>query len=88
MRGSDGGWDGGRDGGRERKGGRREGKSVRTELVPGDACTIRKKAMQLHVYLTQCVDQMVLESQLPHKIVSILFKLATVNKRLTILWGI
>ena len=30
----------------------------------------------------------VLESQLPHKIVNLLFELVTVNNKLTILWGI
>ena len=37
-------------------------------------------------YLTQRVDQMVLERQFPHKAVNVLFQLVIVNK-LTILWG-
>ena len=34
--------------------------------------------------LTQCITQMVLESQLPHKIVNLLFLLVTVTNKLTI----
>ena len=36
---------------------------------------------------TQCINQMVLESQLPHKIVNSLFHSIIVNNELTILWG-
>ena len=38
-------------------------------------------------YLTQCINQMVLESQLPPKNVNLWFQLVTVNNKLTILWG-
>jgi hypothetical protein len=38
-------------------------------------------------YLTQCINEMVLQSQLLHKIVNQLFCLAIVNNKLTILWG-
>ena len=41
----------------------------------------------LQVYLTQCIYRMVLESQLPHKIVKFLCRLVTVNNKLTSLWG-
>ena len=37
-----------------------------------------------HLYITQCINQMVGESQPPHKIVNLL---AIVNSKLTILWG-
>ena len=40
----------------------------------------------LQVYLTQCIDQMVSESQLPHKIVNLLFTIINQNIKLTILW--
>ena len=37
-------------------------------------------------YLTRCIDQMVLEGQLLHKIVNLLFQLVIVNDKLTIWW--
>ena len=37
--------------------------------------------------LTQCVNQTVLVSQLPHITVNLLYSLAIVNNKLTILWG-
>ena len=37
--------------------------------------------------LTQCIYQIVLESQLPHTIVKLIFELVLVNNKLTILWG-
>ena len=36
------------------------------------------------VYLTRCIDSTVIESQLPHKIVDLLFRLVKVNNKLTI----
>jgi len=37
-------------------------------------------------YLAQSFNQMVLESQLPHTIVNLLFRLVIVNNKSTILW--
>jgi hypothetical protein len=39
------------------------------------------------VYLTRCVHQLVLESQLTHKTVNLIFQLVIVNNKLTILRG-
>ena len=39
------------------------------------------------VYLTQSVYQLVLESQLSHKTVNLIFQLVIVNNKLTIVWG-
>ena len=41
----------------------------------------------LGFYLTQCINQMVLESQLPHKIVISLVTITLVHSNLTILWS-
>ena len=41
----------------------------------------------LQVYLTECIYQLVLESQLPHKTVNLIFSSVIVNNKLTILWG-
>jgi hypothetical protein len=38
-------------------------------------------------YLTECINQMVLESQLPHTIVNLLSYLVIENNKLTILFG-
>ena len=38
------------------------------------------------LYLTHFINQIILESQLPHKIVDIIFQSAIVNNKLTILW--
>jgi hypothetical protein len=38
-----------------------------------------------HSYLTQCIHQLLLESQSPHKTVNLIFELVIVNKKLTIL---
>jgi hypothetical protein len=37
-------------------------------------------------HLTRCIDQMVLESQPPYKIVNLLHGKVTVNNKLRILW--
>ena len=37
-------------------------------------------------YLTKCIHQLVLESQLPHKTVNLVFELEILNNELTILW--
>ena len=39
-------------------------------------------------HLTECINQMVSESQLPHKIVNLLFTSTNLNNNLMILWGI
>ena len=39
-------------------------------------------------YLTQCIGQMVAESQLRHEIVNLLFTMTDYNNAVTILWGI
>ena len=38
-------------------------------------------------YLTQCTYSLVLESQVPHKTVTFIFVLVTVNHKLKVLWG-
>ena len=54
----------------------------------GCGCWSRVSGWQVRVYLTQCVDWMVLESQTPHKTVDLLFKsvIHVVSNNLTILW--
>ena len=47
--------------------------------------SIPDKARQ--TYLTQCVDQFVSESQIPHKTVNLMFQFVIVNNKLIILWG-
>ena len=37
--------------------------------------------------LTECIHELVLESQLPHKTVNLIFPSVVVHNRLTILWG-
>ena len=39
------------------------------------------------IYLTECINEMVLGSQLPHKIVDLLFTIAHSNNYFTVLWG-
>ena len=39
------------------------------------------------IYFTQCVNEMVLELQLPHKTVNFMCLLSIVNNKSTILWG-
>ena len=38
-------------------------------------------------YLTQCIDELVLESQLPHQIVNLSFTNTNKNIKSTVLWG-
>jgi hypothetical protein len=38
-------------------------------------------------YLTECIYSLVLESQLTHKIVNLLFTITNSNIKLTVLWG-
>ena len=42
---------------------------------------------EMRPYLTECIYQLVLASQLSHKIVNLFIELAIVNNKLTILWG-
>ena len=35
----------------------------------------------------QCIHEMVLESQLPHRVVNLLFTITNENNKLTMLWG-
>ena len=39
-------------------------------------------------HLTECVHQLVLESQLPHKTVNLLLTITNQDDNLTVLWGI
>ena len=39
------------------------------------------------VYFTSCISELVLESQLPHKIFNLLFTITNCDMRLTVLWG-
>ena len=41
----------------------------------------------VRMYLTECIYQLVLESQLPHKIVNMLFTITYQMIKLTVLWG-
>ena len=41
----------------------------------------------LEFHLTECINQMVLQGQLPHKIVNLLITVTKQNHKLTILWG-
>jgi hypothetical protein len=45
-----------------------------------------QRAQLVRFYLTECDYQLVLESQLPHKIVNLLFKIAYKSIKLTVLW--
>jgi len=40
-----------------------------------------------HLYLTQCISQTVLESELPHIIGNLWFAIGYENNELTVLWG-
>ena len=48
---------------------------------------VQSRARAAADYLTQCIDQMVFESQFPHKTVNLLLQLVIVNNELTDLWG-
>ena len=39
------------------------------------------------IHFTECINEMVFERQLPHKIVNLLFTIANLNIKLDILWG-
>ena len=43
-----------------------------------------KEKHRVRAYLTQCIHELVLESQLPHKIVNLLFTIADSSIRLTV----
>ena len=43
--------------------------------------------MRVLIYLTECIDQLVLESQLSHEFVNLLFTNTDLNIQLTVLWG-
>ena len=46
----------------------------------------REAVAKVHFHLKECIYQMVLESQLPHKVVNLLFTVANQNNKWTILW--
>ena len=46
-----------------------------------------RKRMQVPTYLTESLYQLVLESQLPHKIVNLLLTITNQNIKSTVLWG-
>ena len=46
-----------------------------------------KEGFERHVYLTECVHAVVLESQPPHKAVNLISQLVIVNNMLIIWWG-
>ena len=50
-----------------------------------EAC-IKEFSTMYQSYLTRSINQMVLENQLPHKTVNLVFKLVIVQNKLTI-WG-
>ena len=43
--------------------------------------------VRLLAYLTECIYQLVLESQLPHKLVNLLFTITYQNIKLMVSWG-
>ena len=62
----------------------------KAKIWPGlsSVCHIRSTAVvRLRFYLTLCIYQLLLESQLPPKIVNLLFTITHQNAKLTILWG-
>jgi hypothetical protein len=56
-------------------------------LLEKDALQECEVAWIRRFYLTQCIYELVLDSQLPHKTVKLIFQLVKVNNKLTILWG-
>jgi hypothetical protein len=46
-----------------------------------------KNRPRKRTYLTECINQLVLESQLLHKTVNLLLTISDENKKLTLLWG-
>ena len=44
-----------------------------TQLVTHQEVAVRERATKVFFYLTQCIYQLVSYSQLPHKIVNLLF---------------
>ena len=58
--------------------------SAEVNLVP-HSMHLNRDAVQ--TYLTQCINQMGLESDIPHTIVNLLFQLVIVNNKLKIWWG-
>ena len=59
-----------------------------TPVVDAPRSRPRTRKVDQRPYLTKCIFQLVLESQLPHTIVKILFTITTRNIKLTVLWGI
>ena len=53
----------------------------------GRATAHRLTELRLHLHLTQCINQMVLESQPPHQSVNLLFTITNSNDKLTIWLG-
>ena len=62
---------------------------VPTRICAASVCCRCARAMRLpyQSHLTECIYQLVLESQLPHKIVNLLFTITSCNIKLTVLWG-
>jgi len=54
---------------------------------PDPPCPARRRMARQQLHLTQCINQMVFESQLPNKTVKLLFTLSFLYNKLMILWG-
>ena len=65
-------------------GGAKKGKKKKKATSEGAGCEPSHQD-----FISQCIDKTVLESQLPHKTVNLVFHLVTVNNKLKlmILWG-
>jgi len=53
----------------------------------GDTSASEEEVEAVPPYLTECIYSLVLESQLTHKIVNLLFTITNSNIKLTVLWG-
>ena len=57
------------------------------DLNQGDALAFSPLHVRPRPCLPQCIFSLVLESQLPHQIVNLIFQLVIVHIKLTVLWG-
>ena len=56
------------------------------EVENGEICGKKFVALVMYANLTECINQIVFERQLPHKTVNLWFRLA-MSKTLTTVWG-
>ena len=76
----------------EDKGGEGDTKGGEGDTKGGEGDTLPSLRSEEEVeavppYLTECIYSLVLESQLTHKIVNLLFTITNSNIKLTVLWG-